>query len=176
MGVNTPAEAVVIAGLEHPGQKPYSIAEYKSIAGRAGRLGLSSKGASYLIALNPNDEHYYWTRHIQGMPEDITSRFLAAGSDPRSLNIMVLAAAPRSRQGLAAKEIIGFLEESFGAFQQRQMRPQWSWDQTELLESLHALHSHRLVEADHEGRYRLTDLGRIAGEAGVEVESMVRLI
>jgi helicase len=29
---------------------------------------------------------------------------------------------------------------------------------------------------DHEGRYRLTELGRIAGEAGVEVESMVRLI
>jgi len=35
MGVNTPAEAVVIAGLEHPGQIPYTIAEYKSIAGRA---------------------------------------------------------------------------------------------------------------------------------------------
>jgi len=39
MGINTPADAVVIAGLEHPGNKPYSIAEYKNIVGRAGRLG-----------------------------------------------------------------------------------------------------------------------------------------
>jgi helicase len=176
MGVNTPAEAVVIAGLEHPGQKPYAIAEYKNIAGRASRLGLSSRGASYLIALNPNDEHYYWTRYLQGRPEDITSRFLDAGTDPRSLIIRVLAAAPRSVQGLAAKELIGFLEESFGVFQQKHRIPQWRWAQTELLNSLHALHSHKLVETDHEGRYRLTELGRIAGEAGVEVESMVRLI
>jgi helicase len=176
MGVNTPAEAVVIAGLEHPGRIPYTIAEYKSIAGRAGRLGLSSKGASYLIALNSHDEHYYWTRYIQGRPEDITSRFLQAGTDPRSLIIRVLAAASRSEQALAAKEIIGFLEESFGAFQQKQSLPHWRWDQTELLDSLRVLHSHRLIETDHEGRYRLTDLGRIAGEAGVEVKSMVRLI
>lgn len=176
MGVNMPAEAVVIAGLQHPRQKPYAIAEYKNIAGRAGRLGFSIRGTSYLIALNPNDEHYYWTRYIQGRPEDITSRFLADGSDPRSLIIRVLAAAPRSGQGLGAKEIIGFLEESFGAFQQKQRLPQWTWAQTELLSSLHAVHSHKLVETDNEGRYRLTELGRIAGEAGVEVESMVRLI
>jgi helicase len=176
MGVNTPAEAVVIAGLDHPGKIPYAIAEYKNIAGRAGRLGLSSRGASYLIALNPNDEHYYWTRYIQGRPEDITSRFMDAGTDPRSLIIRVLAAASRSEQGLAAKEIIGFLEESFGAFQLKQRLPQWRWAQIELLNSLHALYSHKLVETDHEGKYRLTELGRIAGEAGVEVESMVRLI
>lgn len=141
-----------------------------------GRLGFSSKGASYLIALNPTDEHYYWTRYIQGIPQDITSRLLAAGSDPRSLIIRVLAAAPRSWQGLATKEIIGFLEESFGGFQQMQRLPHWRWDQTELLNSLHALFSHRLVEKHNEGRYRLSEVGRIAGEAGVEVESMVRLI
>ena len=39
MGVNTPTEAVIVAGLEHPGNQPYSIAEYKNIVGRAGRLG-----------------------------------------------------------------------------------------------------------------------------------------
>ena len=43
MGVNTPAEAVVIAGLEHPGDppSPYSVAEYKNMVGRAGRLGFA---------------------------------------------------------------------------------------------------------------------------------------
>jgi superfamily II DNA/RNA helicase len=47
MGVNTPASAVVIAGLEHPGQQPYSVAEYKNLVGRAGRLGYATcRGAS----------------------------------------------------------------------------------------------------------------------------------
>jgi replicative superfamily II helicase len=55
MGVNTPTEAVVIAGLMHPGDNPYSVAEYKNIVGRAGRLGFSERGTSYLLALNEHD-------------------------------------------------------------------------------------------------------------------------
>jgi len=35
MGVNTPASSVVIAGLMHPGDSPYSVAEYKNLVGRA---------------------------------------------------------------------------------------------------------------------------------------------
>jgi replicative superfamily II helicase len=46
MGVNTPASSVVIAGLEHPSQNnPYSIAEYKNLVGRAGRLGQGQAAA-----------------------------------------------------------------------------------------------------------------------------------
>jgi helicase len=176
MGVNTPTEAVVIAGLEHPGPRPYSVAEYKNIAGRAGRLGQANRGASYIIARNANEEHYYWSRYVMGRPEDVTSRFLTDGTDNRSLVIRVLAAAQRSGQGMRAEEIVGFLEESFGAFQQRQQSTQWKWNQTELLEALHSLHKHQLVEADSNGTFRLTELGRVAGEAGVEVESIVRLV
>jgi replicative superfamily II helicase len=176
MGVNTPTEAVIIAGLEHPGPKPYSVAEYKNIAGRAGRLGQASRGTSYIIALNANEEHYYWSRYVTGQPEDVTSRFLTDGADDRSLVIRVLAAAQRSGQGMTAEEIVGFLEESFGAFQQRQQSTQWKWNQTELLEALHSLHKHQLVEADSNGAFRLTELGRVAGEAGIEVESIVRLV
>jgi replicative superfamily II helicase len=176
MGVNTPTEAVVIAGLEHPGNKPYSVAEYKNIAGRAGRLGQASRGASYLIALSPKDEYNYWARYITGQPEDIVSRFLTNDTDNRSLIIRVLAAAPKSSQGMTSEDIIGFLEDSFGAFQQKQKSSQWRWSRTELLESLHSLHQHQLIEADAGNTYRLTELGRVAGEAGVEVESIVRLV
>jgi helicase len=176
MGVNTPTEAVIIAGLEHPGSKPYSVAEYKNIAGRAGRLGQASRGTSYIIASNANDEHYYWSRYIIGQPENITSRFLTDGADSRSLVIRVLATAQRSGQGMRAEEIVSFLEESFGAFQRRQQSTQWKWSQTELMVALHSLHQHQLVEADSGDAFRLTELGRVAGEAGVEVESIVRLV
>ena len=81
MGVNTPAEAVVVVGLMHPGDTPYSVAEYKNIVGRAGRLGFAAHGTSYLVAMTPNDEHYYWNRYVKGSPESIQSQFLQADSD-----------------------------------------------------------------------------------------------
>lgn len=49
MGVNTPAPAVVIVGLTHPvpPPTPYTVAEYKNMVGRAGRLGFAEAGESY---------------------------------------------------------------------------------------------------------------------------------
>jgi helicase len=91
MGVNTPAEAVVIAGLEHPGKQPYSVAEYKNMVGRAGRLGFASEGASYLIATSPHDETTYWSRYVTASPESLQSHFVT-NYDPRSLVIRTLAA------------------------------------------------------------------------------------
>jgi helicase len=176
MGVNTPAEAVVIAGLMHPDKTPYSVANYKNIAGRASRLGLAERGTSFLLALDANTEHHYWTHYVMGEPEDLVSRFLAEGTDPRSLVVRVLVAAQKLGQGLNAQEMVNFLEESFGAFQQKQARPQWSWDRARLTEALNSLRSHGLIEADGEGIYHLTALGRLAGEAGVEVESIIRLV
>lgn len=118
MGVNTPASAVVIVGLEHPGPSPYSVAEYKNLVGRAGRLGYAERGASFLIATSPHEEHQYWHRYVAARPEDLVSRFLTA--DPRTLIIRVLVAAGRVAEGVAGDEIIEFLESSFGAFQMPQ--------------------------------------------------------
>jgi replicative superfamily II helicase len=177
MGVNTPAEAVVIVGLEHPGPQPYSVAEYKNITGRAGRLGYTERGTSYLLALNPLDEHHAWTCYVQGVPEDLLSRFLANTTDPRSLIIRVLVAAQRSAsQELGADDVIEFLEGSFGAFQQKMLAQNWTWNRAQLISALNDLEAHRMVERDQNGNYRLTELGRLTGEGGVEVESITRLV
>lgn len=175
MGVNTPAEAVVIAGLMHPGAKPYSVAEYKNIAGRAGRLPFATRGRSLLLALSPHEEHYLWTHYVMGQPEDLASQFFDAASDVRSLILRVLVAAARSGQGLDSGGIVGFLEESFGAFQRKLTSPQWSWNRTSLLEAIQSLRANNLVTAAPDGKYHITELGRFAGEAGVEVESVIRL-
>lgn len=177
MGVNTPAEAVVIVGLEHPGPKPYSVAEYKNIVGRAGRLGFAERGASYLLAPTPQEEYHAWMRFVCGEPEDLHSRFLARDTDPRSLIVRVLVAAQQSAEhGLSAKDIIDFLDGSFGAFQQKQHVQNWAWDRTQLMEALNDLEGHRMVERDNVGGFRLTQLGRLAGEGGVEVESIIRIV
>jgi replicative superfamily II helicase len=164
MGVNTPAEAVVIVGLEHPGNQPYSVAEYKNMVGRAGRLGLADRGSSYLLALTPHHETLYWDRYVRARPEDLHSRFLADDTDPRSLMIRVLAAQPRqSSHGMTADEVVAFLEASFGAFQQRQLNEHWTWSREALLDALGGLERHGLVEQDAQGGYRLTELGLVAG-------------
>jgi replicative superfamily II helicase len=177
MGVNTPAEAVVVAGLMHPSDQPYSVAEYKNIIGRAGRLGLAVRGTSYLLALNPREEHNAWTRYVNGTPEDLHSRFVAGGEDPRTLILRVLAAARKARvRGVPAADVIDFLEGSFGAFQKRLAAETWSWDRAGLSAALAELEQHLLIEPGESGHYHLTDLGRFAGEAGVQVESIIRLV
>jgi helicase len=47
-GINTPASTVILAEQEFIGEdgRPFTIAEYKNMAGRAGRLGFNEKGKS----------------------------------------------------------------------------------------------------------------------------------
>ncbi|OGG39683.1 DEAD/DEAH box helicase [Candidatus Jorgensenbacteria bacterium RIFCSPLOWO2_01_FULL_45_25b] len=175
MGVNTPTEAVIIAGLSHPGDVPYSVAEYKNIAGRAGRLGYTTRGSSFLVALTPSEEHTLWTNYIQANPEDLHSKFFADNTDPRSLVIRVLVAV-RSRRGLTADEIVEFLEESFGSFQEKIKNPAWAWDKNQITAAIEELRTHRLIEQDKDGFYHPTPLGRLAGESGLEVESVLRVV
>jgi helicase len=177
MGINTPASSVVIAGLEHPGGQsstPYSVAEYKNLVGRAGRLGLSERGTSYLIAMD--GAHYYWSRYVTGTPEDLVSRFLDTDTDPRTLILRVMVAARHLTTGMPANEIILFLEGSFGAFQARQKSGDWQWSRSQLERALVDLEKHGLLERTPEAIYGLTPLGRLAGESTTEVESIVRLV
>lgn len=178
MGVNTPASAVIIVGLEHPtgaGPQPYSVAEYKNLAGRAGRLGYAERGSSYLIATDAREEHHYWDHYVSAAPEDLQSRFLDA--DARTLILRVIVAASRAAgEGITGEEIIDFLEASFGAFQLQQVQSGWGWDTAQLEQAVENLRDHGLITADAEGRFELTELGRLAGESGTEVESVIRAV
>lgn len=179
MGINTPTEAVVVAGLTHPGDEPYSVAEYKNMVGRAGRLGQAERGTSFLVAMNSAEEHYLWSRYVLGIPEDLQSRFLANDIDPRSVILRVLVATQsvsRTSQGMTAEEIANFLENSFGAHQQRQRDARWTWDRARVLAAVESLKRHALLETDAENRYHVTPLGRFPGESGVEVETVIRVV
>lgn len=177
MGVNTPAEAVIVAGLMHPLEKPYTVAEYKNIIGRAGRLGLAERGTSYLIALTSHDMDRYWTHYVTAKPEDIKSRFLDAKTDPATLIVRVLAAIRKPQgKGMTESEIIDFLESSFGAYQMARTHGTWSWNRQDFMINIVALAQSDLIQANEEGAYHLTPLGRLAGESGIEVRSVLRLV
>lgn len=176
MGINTPASDVIVVGLDHP-NSPYSIAEYKNLVGRAGRLGFSEKGTSYLIAKEGRDEHHYWTHYILGTPEDVTSMFLDGDTDPRSLIIKIISMAQKSYQeGPLAKDIIRFLEGSFGAYCQEKRHGSFDYNQGQLQEALADLERHKLITQGNDNRVQLTELGMIAGESAVSIKSFVRFI
>ncbi|KKX47289.1 DEAD/DEAH box helicase [Sphingobacterium sp. IITKGP-BTPF85] len=175
MGVNTPTEAVIISGLTHPGSVPYSISEYKNIIGRAGRLGLAQRGYSYLVSLTSFAEHTYWQDYVLGKPEDLKSNFVSKETDCRSLVLKVLSAS-KSQVGMNQDRIIAFLEESFGAYQEKIKYDRWDWNQNDIFDALTELIQHKLIKLDEEGYFHTTTIGRIAGESSLEVESIIRII
>ncbi|HEY2933111.1 MAG TPA: DEAD/DEAH box helicase [Acidobacteriota bacterium] len=167
MGVNTPAWSVVIAGLEHPGS-PYSVAEYKNMVGRAGRLGFTPKGKSFLVAPTQADAYHLWNTYVLGKPESLVSRF--SDQEPLSLVCRVLATAAASKaNSLSEQELVDFIHSTFAAHQKGQYL-----DAATVSGTLERLLGGGLVERIDD-RYRLTELGKVAGELGIQVESVVRI-
>jgi helicase len=175
MGVNTPASTVIVVELQQWDGTPYTVAEYKNMVGRAGRLGFTERGRSTAIARDGRSEHATWQRYVLGSPEDLRSRFLDA--DPRALILRTLAAAGQASggSGMTADELVAFLENSWGVFQQRAGQAGWSWKTEGLQGQLGQLERLELVTRDADDRLSLLPLGRFAGEAGVAVETIVRL-
>ena len=175
-GVNTPASSVVIVGLQHPGDNPYTVAEYKNMVGRAGRLGFQERGRSFIVAPDFRTEHDAWTVYVQGHPEDLRSRFLDA--DLRALVLRVLATTRQlsTASAMTRADVIDFLESSFGAFQRRLWNQDARWNDTDISGALAELEQHGLVEAHDGDTVTLTALGRLAADSGMAVESVLRIL
>jgi len=168
MGVNTPAWSVVIAGLQHPGAEPYSIAEYKNMAGRAGRLGFTPKGKSFLVAGSPAEANHLWNTYVLGKPEALVSRF--SDQEPLSLICRILATANASKtNGLSEPDLTNFIQSTFAGHQKG-----ITLSASEITHAIARLSQANIIEKV-EDRYRLTELGKIAGELGIQVESIVRI-
>jgi helicase len=152
MGVNTPAAAVAIVGLTHPGPvpTPYSVAEYKNMVGRAGRLGFTERGKSYLVPSDALTPDRGWTAYVNGRLEDLRSQLVPDG-DPRTLMLRVLASYPPDATGVVTEEtVLGFCETSFAAFQAREGGQAQS-NSDHLTRSFEQLVSANLIAADGDG-------------------------
>ncbi len=173
MGVNTPASTVLIVGLNHPGDTPYSVAEYKNMVGRAGRLGFTAEGKSMIVCTSAAEEHEAWSHYVTRAPEPLASRFL--DEDPLLLVLRVLAIAEASKlPALSEGEVLDFIQKCFGMHQHRARSILGrSPSEDSIRGAIARLASAGLVETV-EGGVRLTELGRVAGELGAKVETVVR--
>jgi replicative superfamily II helicase len=174
MGINTPAEAVVIVGLIHPGQQPipYTVAEYKNMAGRAGRPGHSEAGESYIVASSAPPAHVAWAIYVKGSPEDIQSQLLADGGDTQTLILHAVLALGGT---VYHEQLIELLENSFAMWQRVEQGFTQGWDANQLQADLGALVRAQLLDEEPNGRITLTQLGRYASESGIEVRSVTQV-
>jgi helicase len=178
-GVNMPAETVVIPELRRRNGprtfKPYRVAEYKNIAGRAGRLGLTERGRAIVLAFAHGDANLFWHDYVIGAPEDIRSALLDPGADTYTLVLRVVAVASQqiaSGRALSRDDVVAVLVNSFAAHQNRLTGSSDAFEPAQVATVLAALQRDRFIEDDGSGLH-LTPLGTVVAESGLAVRSAV---
>lgn len=171
-GVNTPASTVIIVETEFPGRPgtPYSVAQYKNMAGRAGRLGFEAEGKSIILADNAMERAQLFRRYVQWQPEAITSSFNPA--QPGTWVIRLLAQVNE----IPRLAVIDLVANTYGGYLAALFNPGWRDRMGETLERLlNRMIADRLIEQEADN-LRLTMLGRACGESPLSLESALRLV
>lgn len=171
-GINTPADTVVIAEQEFVGDdgRPFSVAEYKNMAGRAGRLGYAAAGKAIVIAENSMQRRQLFEKYVRGRPEPLLSSFDREHVDTWLLRLLAqIYQIPRA-------DVVRLLGNTFGGYLANRADPGWR-DRTRddlerLLERMIRL---GLVEAEKD-KIQLTLLGRACGRSQLSLTSAMRLI
>ena len=171
-GINTPASTVVLAESEFVGEdgRAFTIAEYKNMAGRAGRLGYNEIGKAIILADTPNERARLFRKYVLGTPEEVISSF-----QQHDLPTWILRLLSQVRR-VRADEIPGLLVNTFGGYSASRSNPQW----VQLVETKVSALVSRLLKtglAEQEGDLLyLTLLGRACGSSSLSFESSLRLI
>jgi replicative superfamily II helicase len=171
-GINTPASTVILAENEFVGEdgRPFTIAEYKNMAGRAGRLGYNEIGKAIILADTPIERAQLFQKYVLGTPEDVTSSF-----QQRDLPTWTLRLLSQVR-GVRASEIPGLLVNTFGGYSASCANPQWiKLVDTDVSALVARLLQAGLAEQDGD-LIHLTLLGRACGSSSLSFKSSLRLI
>jgi helicase len=121
-GVNTPASTVIIVETkfrDDEGERPYTVAEYKNMAGRAGRLGFREQGRSVLIADTSDEQALLFAHYVKQNPEPIKSSF--QNRSPDTWLIRLLAQGPR----VTKQQVVDLLANTYGGYLASRADPGW---------------------------------------------------
>lgn len=171
-GVNTPVETVVIVETEFPGLLPerYTVAAYKNMAGRAGRLGLAAQGRSILLAENAVHRAQLFSHYVRGQPESICSSF-----NPEELDTWVLRLLAQVKE-VPRDAVVTLLANTYAGY--LETRASQSWEpkmRTNVEELLQHMVELRLLEEEM-GRVRLSLLGQACGRSHLKLRSAMCLV
>jgi helicase len=171
-GINTPASTVILAENEFLGEdgRPFTVAEYKNMAGRAGRLGFNEKGKSIIYAETPTERSILFNKYVRGTLERLQSSF-----DPTRIEtwlVRLLAQVgkiPRANVStLLANTYAGYLEARRDAQWRNRMQQQLDGLVTRMINL-------GLIETEGD-IIALSLLGRACGRSSLSFDSAMRLI
>jgi helicase len=171
-GINTPADTVIIVETEFKGEesRPYTVSEYKNMAGRAGRLGLRTAGRSILVGENDIAAQRLYQTYALGTPSALFSSF-----DPRAIDTWVLRLLSQVDR-VARTEVVTLLANTYGGFLAGRADPGWLARVREEIERLLVrMLAAGLIEQDGEMVY-LTLLGRACGNSNLSFATALQLV
>jgi helicase len=172
-GVNTPASTVIIVETQFfsgDGPIPFTVAQYKNMAGRAGRLGFEIEGKAILIADTPMERDRFFRRYVLGEPDRVTSSF-----DPRHPETWVIRLLAQVAD-VTREQILELVANTYGGFLAAMAEQGWRARIGPQVTSLiDRMLTDGLLEAEGD-KLRLTMLGRACGESPLAFESAMRLV
>ena len=172
-GVNTPASTVIVVETEffgRDGATPYTVAQFKNMAGRAGRLGFENEGKAILLADTPMERSRLFRNYVEGFPEAITSSFDAR--NPGTWVVRLLAQAKEVERAA----VVDLVANTYGGYLAMLRDPRWRERMSAGLELLlDRMIGDGLIEQEGE-RLHLTMLGQACGQSPLSLESALRLV
>ncbi|MBL8685336.1 MAG: DEAD/DEAH box helicase [Myxococcales bacterium] len=171
-GINTPASTVILAEQQFLGEdgRAFTVAEYKNMAGRAGRPGFSLPGRAIILADTSYAAEALLERYVRGTPEPMTSSF-----DPASLETWVLRLLAQVKQ-VPVADVLRLLTNTFGGYIATRRDTTW---QDRMVDRMVALLDEmgRLKLVEYEGNdVQLSLLGRACGRSSLSFRSCMRLV
>jgi len=172
-GVNTPANTAIIVETffyGDGGQQEFTVAEYKNMAGRAGRLGLSEEGRSVLLANSAFERRTLFDKYVLGEPEPIRSSFDPADFDTWIMRLLTQV------QEIPKDQAARLLASTYGGYLGGLRDPGWYDEVHDRLDTLLLRMEELDLIEEEEGRVRLSLLGRACGSSGLSFTSAMRLV
>jgi replicative superfamily II helicase len=172
MGVNTPATTVIVAHHRHYRGKwvDYAVAEYKNMAGRAGRwIRGVSKGVSYLIATSDWEAQELLRKYVLGVPERLISRLDVIGTEDLTLALLALSGrtTPQRLDQLVRSTFYGYQHADDAAWRRERA--------VEMAAAIEVLEEAGFLKRHEDGTVSATEYGRIAGRGGISFASALEI-
>jgi ATP-dependent DNA helicase len=172
-GINTPASTVILAEQKFLGDdgRPFTVAEYKNMAGRAGRLGFNNgEGKAIILAENSYQREQLFQQYVQGQLEPLQSSF-----NPEKLETWIIRLLAQVAR-IERSDIVRLLSNTYGGYVANKQHPGWRHTMEQRLETLlQRMFTLDLVEQERE-YIQLTLLGRACGMSALSFESALRLV
>jgi len=170
-GVNTPSSAVIISETWFPDEdkRAFTIAQYKNMAGRAGRLGYKDQGVSILLTDTPMERNRLFNHYVKGKPEPICSSF-----NPSEIETWILRLLSQVDE-IPKDHVVNLLANTYGGYLEGKRNPNWNIQIQHALTSLLQQMIHLELLEEMNGNVRLSLLGRMCGRSSLTFKSMITL-